>query len=71
MLVGIPVADTLVSILRRTIGLLENEKATAFTKPTATNHHRLLDLGLSHRKAFSSSMASAAFWRLSRCCRSC
>jgi UDP-GlcNAc:undecaprenyl-phosphate/decaprenyl-phosphate GlcNAc-1-phosphate transferase len=50
LLVGVPVADTLVSILRRTIGRLENGTGNGVHHADRRHiHHRLLDLGLSHR----------------------
>jgi UDP-GlcNAc:undecaprenyl-phosphate GlcNAc-1-phosphate transferase len=52
MLVGIPLADTLVSILRRAIGKLENGEGNGIHEADRNHiHHRLLDLGLSHRTA--------------------
>lgn len=52
LLVGIPVADTLVSIVRRTISRLENGQGNGIHEADRNHiHHRLLALGLSHRRA--------------------
>jgi UDP-GlcNAc:undecaprenyl-phosphate GlcNAc-1-phosphate transferase len=52
LLVGVPVADTLVSILRRAISKLENGAGNGVHHADRNHiHHRLLDLGLSHRMA--------------------
>ena len=52
LLVGIPVADTLISILRRTIARLENGEGNGIHEADRNHiHHRLLALGLSHRRA--------------------
>ncbi len=52
LLVGVPVADTLVSILRRAIGRLENGAGKGVHHADRGHiHHRLLDLGLGHRTA--------------------
>ena len=52
LLVGIPVADTLVSILRRAINRLEYGVGSRVYEADRNHiHHRLLDLGLSHRQA--------------------
>jgi UDP-GlcNAc:undecaprenyl-phosphate GlcNAc-1-phosphate transferase len=62
LLVGIPVADTLVSILRRTIGRLEDDASNRVHEADRNHiHHRLLDLGLSHRKAVFLLYGAGAF----------
>jgi UDP-GlcNAc:undecaprenyl-phosphate GlcNAc-1-phosphate transferase len=52
LLVGVPVADTLVSILRRTINQLEHGTGNGVHQADRNHiHHRLLDLGLGHQGA--------------------
>jgi len=52
LLVGVPVADTLVSILRRTVSRLEHGTGNAVHEADRNHiHHRLLDLGVTHQKA--------------------
>jgi UDP-GlcNAc:undecaprenyl-phosphate GlcNAc-1-phosphate transferase len=52
LLVGVPVADTLVSILRRAISRLEDRASNGVHHADRNHiHHRLLALGLSHRMA--------------------
>ena len=52
LLVGVPVADTLVSIVRRLISRLEHGTGNGVHEADLKHiHHRLLDLGLSHRRA--------------------
>lgn len=52
VLVGVPVADTLVSIARRTIARLEHGSGNQIYEADGNHiHHRLLALGLSHQRA--------------------
>jgi UDP-GlcNAc:undecaprenyl-phosphate GlcNAc-1-phosphate transferase len=52
LLVGVPVADTLVSMVRRTISRLEHGTGNRVYEADGNHiHHRLLALGLSHRRA--------------------
>jgi len=48
---GLPIADTLISMLRRMIGRLENSTGGLFTADKNHIHHRVLALGIDHRKA--------------------
>jgi len=48
---GLPIADTLISMLRRTIGRLENSTGGLFTADKNHIHHRVLALGIDHRRA--------------------
>jgi UDP-GlcNAc:undecaprenyl-phosphate GlcNAc-1-phosphate transferase len=52
LLVGVPMADTLVSMVRRTISRLEHGTGNRVYEADGNHiHHRLLALGLSHRHA--------------------
>jgi len=49
---GVPIAETLISMLRRALGAaIRHDAARIFTADRAHLHHRLLDLGLGHRRA--------------------
>jgi len=52
VLLGVPVAETVVSILRRTIARAESGEGIRIHEADRSHiHHRLLDLGFSHRHA--------------------
>jgi UDP-GlcNAc:undecaprenyl-phosphate GlcNAc-1-phosphate transferase len=51
LVMGLPVADTLVSIARRVVSRLERSGGSVFTADGRHIHHRLLALGLDHRAA--------------------
>ena len=54
IIIGVPLADTLVSIVRRTIGRMENGAGNRIYEADGNHiHHRLLALGLSHQRAVS------------------
>jgi UDP-GlcNAc:undecaprenyl-phosphate/decaprenyl-phosphate GlcNAc-1-phosphate transferase len=48
---GVPIADTLVSLLRRTLRKINGGDGGVFEADRGHFHHRLLDLGLSHQHA--------------------
>ncbi len=51
-IMGLPVAETFVSMARRTVKRMENRASTGvFEADRGHFHHRLLDLGLDHRRA--------------------
>ena len=50
-IMGLPIADTLVSMTRRVIGRLENASGGPFRADRNHIHHRLLALGIGHRTA--------------------
>lgn len=50
-ILGLPIADTLISIARRTLGRLENRAGGMFVPDSNHIHHRLLALGADHGKA--------------------
>lgn len=52
LVLGLPVADTLLSILRRAIGRFEHRGGSGVFQPDRNHiHHRLLALGIDHRRA--------------------
>jgi UDP-GlcNAc:undecaprenyl-phosphate GlcNAc-1-phosphate transferase len=50
-ILGLPIADTLISIARRTVGRLENTSGGMFVADRNHIHHRLLSLGIDHGRA--------------------
>ncbi len=52
LIVGVPIADTLLSIVRRVLGRIENPKGKGLMEADRGHiHHRLLALGLNQRRA--------------------
>lgn len=51
LLMGLPIADTLVAIVRRSIRFAETRVGGVFEPDRNHLHHRLLAIGLSHRRA--------------------
>lgn len=52
LIVGVPIADTILSIVRRVIGRIENPGGKGVMEADRGHiHHRLLALGLNHRRA--------------------
>jgi UDP-GlcNAc:undecaprenyl-phosphate GlcNAc-1-phosphate transferase len=50
-IMGLPIADTLITIARRTIGRLEKRKGGVFVADRNHIHHRLLAQGIDHGRA--------------------
>ena len=50
-MLGLPIADTLIAIVRRTLGRLENHTGGMFVPDSNHIHHRLLALGIDHGRA--------------------
>jgi UDP-GlcNAc:undecaprenyl-phosphate GlcNAc-1-phosphate transferase len=50
-MLGLPIADTLIAMVRRTLGRLDNPEAGMFVADRNHIHHRLLDLGIGHGRA--------------------
>ena len=50
-ILGLPIADTVISIMRRTIGRLENHTGGVLVPDRNHIHHRLLALGVDHGRA--------------------
>lgn len=51
LVLGLPLADTVVSMARRFVRRLESGRGGMFEADRGHFHHKLLDLGLTHRKA--------------------
>lgn len=51
LVLGVPVAETLISIARRLLGRLGKQKSGVFDADRDHIHHRLLGIGLDHRRA--------------------
>lgn len=51
LVLGLPIADTLVAMARRALRRIEYKTGGVFTADRNHIHHRLLDLGIDHRKA--------------------
>ena len=70
-MLGLPIADTFIAIMRRTLGRLENHTGGMLVPDSNHIHHRLLALGIDHGRAVlilygaGLVLAGAAF--LSRC----
>jgi UDP-GlcNAc:undecaprenyl-phosphate GlcNAc-1-phosphate transferase len=50
-MLGLPIADTFIAIMRRTLGRLENHTGGMLVPDSNHIHHRLLALGIDHGKA--------------------
>ena len=50
-MLGLPIADTLITMARRTVGRLENHTGGMFEPDRNHIHHRLLALGMDHGRA--------------------
>jgi UDP-GlcNAc:undecaprenyl-phosphate GlcNAc-1-phosphate transferase len=50
-ILGLPIADTLIAMVRRALGRLDNPDAGIFVPDRKHIHHRLLDLGIHHGRA--------------------
>lgn len=50
-ILGLPIADTLIAMVRRALGRLDNPEAGMFVADRNHIHHRLLDLGIGHGRA--------------------
>lgn len=51
VVLGVPIAETIVSIMRRVVRRLEGGKSGVMEADRSHFHHRLLDLGLQHKNA--------------------
>ena len=65
LLVGVPVADTLASMIRRTVSRVENGSGSRVYEADRDHiHHRLLALGLSHQGAVATLYAAGGLLSL-------
>jgi UDP-GlcNAc:undecaprenyl-phosphate GlcNAc-1-phosphate transferase len=51
LIMGLPIADTLIAMARRTVRRLEHRRGGVFVADRNHIHHRLLALGIDHRRA--------------------